>query len=601
MSTLVGLWQVPELPADPDALAPAATALSAAVSGLEQHARDAETRWTGLPDVFDTPDTSTLETGMRLVTAAADDFAGSLRHAATAISVLAETLADARYRIDRLRAEILQLRQQVISYRSELAEQYDLDGVGGAWGPGQYDWNLRLQAECVDVQIVLDRAADDCERALRRIDPAPHRVESALGGVGLPASIGTTQQQQERFEAGLALTILNRLASDGAADATGLLRRHPEWFAALVDHSLAPDDVAAWWTALDPGSAAALTLAAPALIGNLGGVPAAIRASANRTAADRRLQQVADEIARLKIAGIDVRADGPYSHQAAAAAYLARLSALDAEHAYLQRVADGEVRLYAYRPERETIIEMFGDPERATAILSFMPGTNTTMESFYASTAQAGITALTDWEVRNADPNFPIAGFVVKQGAFPQLSLDILATGPQNNDMTEVLGVRYAEFVDELRAVSPDAPIVSVEHSFGSAVGGEAERLGAGFDTRIMLAGIGMTDAWRPDPATDHYALQAPNDINRHLDGIQAGNWGYAISPSEANGVTELDPAIPGTPLWAQLAAPFSPTIAAVADIVSGLDHHNQIISGNPAENRTVLRQLQSTLREVAG
>ncbi|OWP21328.1 hypothetical protein CBF90_12775 [Microbacterium sp. AISO3] len=43
----------------------------------------------------------------------------------------------------------------------------------------------------------------------------------------------------------------------------------------------------------------------------------------------------------------------------------------------------------------QQIIEMFGDVSKADVIMSFMPGTNTTMESFYSSTADEGLTSLT--------------------------------------------------------------------------------------------------------------------------------------------------------------------------------------------------------------
>jgi len=199
-----------------------------------------------------------------------------------------------------------------------------------------------------------------------------------------------------------------------------------------------------------------------------------------------------------------------------------------------------------------------------------------------------------------SDLGTEVAGFVVKQGEFPQLNADIIGTGPQNNDMMESLGHSYAQFTFELEAIAPGTPLVSVEHSAGSAAGGAAEMAGAHFDSRISLAGIGMTDEWKRQPETDYYAMQAPNDINKNFDGAQAWNWGYAIKPVEENGFTELDSGIDGSSPFAMMAAPISAPLAVAIEGGSQLEHHNQIISGDIGENGTVLRRIANLLRQAA-
>ena len=313
-------------------------------------------------------------------------------------------------------------------------------------------------------------------------------------------------------------------------------------------------------------------------MGALGGVPASARADANRNLALARRREIADLIANR---GYTYRS-GTYER-----VRMPIPEAWEVEDAYLARVVSGDVQLYLYDPDRDSIIEMFGSPDDADVILSFMPGTNTTMESFYTSSKTTGITALTRWEIDNAPRDRSVAGFVVKQGVFPQLSGDLIQTGPQNNDMMEALGRSYADFTFEMNAIAPETPIVSIEHSAGSAAGGAAEDAGAHFTTRVALAGIGMSGDWEPQNGTEYYAMQAPNDINRNFDGAQWGNWGYDTPPTAANGFTELDSGIPGTSPWVLAATPISPPIAFVAEASSQLDHHNQIISGD-ADNRVV-------------
>ena len=237
----------------------------------------------------------------------------------------------------------------------------------------------------------------------------------------------------------------------------------------------------------------------------------------------------------------------------------------------------------------------------ADVIMSFMPGTNTTMDSFYTATATTGITALTRWEVENARAGTSVAGLVVKQGAFPQLGGNIFATGPQNNDMAEELGAKYADFAAGIHVITPGTPVVSVEHSFGSSVGGVAETQDAGFHTRITLSGIGMTSDYGPSLDTDHYAMRSPNDIldQLHVKETQIFNWGYQHAPTPENGFTELDSGIPGTPAWAQIGKVISPPIA-IGDLASGLDHHNQIISGDISENRVVLETINDVIWNAA-
>lgn len=78
--------------------------------------------------------------------------------------------------------------------------------------------------------------------------------------------------------------------------------------------------------------------------------------------------------------------------------------------------------------------------------------------------------------------------------------------------------------------------------------------------------------------------------------------WGALIDERAAtpeNGFTELDSGIPGTPAWAQIGKVISPPIA-IGDLASGLDHHNQIISGDISENRVVLETINDVIWNAA-
>ncbi|MFE7845213.1 alpha/beta hydrolase [Microbacterium sp. NPDC057407] len=542
---LIRAESLPVVSVDVDALMESAAVMRETGSSIAERGLRMRERWKGLADAFETPDTPKLLSGMADVEAATSDFGTATGRIGDILGQLAESLGGAERRLRTLRDEVDDLHRAVAAYRLSVGGEStspagaDAAGDGGsgiAWGPGQYAWNAGLISERDRLRLLIDQAMDEATRDLRAIeDPVGVR----LAGFAPTASplAPSWRAKQRDFENTLALTLLERLLTAGDAEAIAdLLARHPDWVRHLEEHPPAPAAVARWWSDPDAPPREALITGAALVVGALGGVPAMTRARANRALASERIVKLRRRMQLLDGGGRPVN---PQLSDAESIARHAEQRDLQREIAYLDLVVNGDVNLYLYRPERGEIIEILGDPDAAVAIVSFMPGTNTTMGSFYdpaqRNGGKQGITALTKWQADNA----PVAGFVVKQGAFPQLDPATLSTGPQNNDMAERLGASYARFATELHAVAPRIPVVSVEHSFGSAVGGVAETRGAKFHSRIMLAGIGMTADWKPDPETKHYAMQAPNDINRHLDEVQVGNWGYQISPTVENGVVD--------------------------------------------------------------
>lgn len=327
-------------------------------------------------------------------------------------------------------------------------------------------------------------------------------------------------------------------------------------------------------------------------------MPASVRVVANRLIARARLatlqQQLRDEI-RPGYRGASAQ---PYAVEAPAAAHLARVRALQTEIGYLERVARGDVTLYLFAPQKGHIIEMFGDPHRADVLLTVMPGTNTTMNSFYTATAREGITALARWQAERAAPGVTVASLVVKLGEFPQLD-DAWSHGPHHNWFARPLGRAYASLVTELDTITGDTPIVSLEHSFGSAPAGDAETRGAHFAARFLLAGIGMTEGWTAREGTEYYAAQGPLDINRALDDMQAGDIGYAVTPADIPGVTEIDTGYTDG-MWGPVVAVQAPAIGIPATLGTALDQHNRLLSADPEQNGPVMRAVRSVLEEVS-
>ncbi|OYC97970.1 hypothetical protein [Microbacterium sp. Yaish 1] len=245
--------------------------------------------------------------------------------------------------------------------------------------------------------------------------------------------------------------LLTLVASLSEADLRALVAVHPE----VLDQirSVPAAEVATWWGALVDGTRTLLVRGIPELIGTLGGIPAVVREAANRLVAAVNLEGLLRE--RTLLTGEGPPILGPLSrladpwllrqiiHQFNEQQYVDRLAALDSEIAYLKRVVAGDVSLYHYDRDRQQIIEMFGDVSKADVIMSFMPGTNTTMESFYSSTADEGLTCLTRRMVEYPPDGVELAGFVLKQGFFPYLAPpEVAVFGPQVNLWALPLGSR---------------------------------------------------------------------------------------------------------------------------------------------------------------
>jgi hypothetical protein len=590
MRALIDHDALPPMPADPIALVAAADALAPAGTAVGDGMRSAEAAWRSLPNVYDAPETPNAVAAITPVCASAEDLEEAATAAAAALRTLAEDLQALAWTHKQLEGDIDAHRSQVLAYRNHHGADFeDSTDPLASWGAYGLSRNVELERECAALRTRIEAALNECVRSLGRIAIPPGEIKSTAA---LNTSSTTDWRARgEEFRTSLASAILSRLTAADARGIEQLLREHPEWAALLRDTPPDPRVIARWWAQLAPDKSAALMTAAPALVGALGGVPASVRVLANRTVATKRreeLQRLIDSRGYTLQPGTYERVRIPVPE------------AWRSEYDYLSRVVSGDVQLYLYDRGRSQIIEMVGNPERADAIMTFMPGTNTTIESFYTSTSRQGITALTNWQVNNAQFGTDVAGFVVKQGEFPQLSADIIVTGPQNNDMMEKLGRSYAQFSFELDALTPHTPVVSVEHSAGSAAGGAAEMAGAHFAARVSLAGIGMTYDWRSQPGTEYFAMQAPNDINKNFDGVQAWNWGYAIKATEQNGFTELDSGIDGTSPTVWGVGVVSPPVALAMEASSQLEHHNQIISGDVNENRTVLNEIRRILESEA-
>lgn len=364
---------------------------------------------------------------------------------------------------------------------------------------------------------------------------------AALQSIAVAAHVDEAEQQS-------AYVLLD------SARVTPAVVSNPHAVDRILEAALPATRVAAWWGSLSATERADIVTASPTLVGNLDGVPLADRVSANRESASRAL-------AAYPRSGSELASD---------------------EATYLARVASGNVSLYAFDVSRDAIVEMVGDATTATRTLIFTPGTTATLADFYDGSMQS----LAQWEVEHATSAQPTVAFVYKIGSFPQWSV---SDGPFDNHRSITLGVLFDRFNEGLDATTVgDLARTSVEHSFGSSIGGVAETLGTRFDTRIVLGGVGMLAGWQPSASTRYVAYVAGNDVTRYIYGLVEGDTlGYAVAPSAANGFEQEDPELQSDAWYLPLRL-LSGILGPAIEVAQGFINHNRVASAS--DNAAVLR-----------
>jgi len=482
--------------------------------------------------------------------------------------------------------------------RVDAAEE-QLRRVGVAWR------QLSERREAADTTCVRLLTAPAVLGAFSNLLTTTNTNTSTGAGVGVRT--GTGAGTLAGTLAGTGAGVLVSVGRMSAFDHLVLQRVRPDLLTDLARCPPLPGEVARAWSVLTPQQRAVLVSRYPATVGQLNGLPPADRVAANRLLATRRLAEAQTELAQLqaRLGALPTLLNkySPTVSQPQRVALNASIADLSQEITYLSQVQDGVIQLYLYDRGADRIIEMIGDPARAKVVLSYLPGSDSTLAGMYQGALnnrrRGGIQALAQWEVGRSYGE--VVAFVFKDGRFPQTA-DLFSHGPQINTIADTIGANYADFLKGLRASDlGELRIVSVEHSFGSAAAGEAERRGAQLDTRILLGGIGMKAGWQPDPSTTYIGYAGRYDLNKLFytptgQGLAMGDLGYAVAPTTENGIIERDSGInfSGNELAKILWGMTVPPIAMKLQIEDMLTQHNQIagVEGNDKVLREILDEL---------
>lgn len=595
--TLVSLSDIPTVEIDPSALSSAAESLRNHADAVADSSERIATTWNSLTGSYDAPEAAELLSRMTVVPQAAEDFAEATRRISSIMAQLADQLALAHAQETSLRAEVESFREAVRGFRAS-SDDMGLGSSDDTWGPGQFLRNQELISECLSLRTLRDTALEEARGDLASIGQADVVVPSAEDAGGSAPALTGWVAEYDAAANGVGLAILAKLSAGSPEDARALLAAHDDW--RRLFETTPPDATAvnAWWTQLaasNPGALDALVLGASVIVGSLGGVPPASRVAANAVNAKNRLPSVEAEIRRMQEMS---RAHGGPD----LLAWKDVIGRLERQLDYLQRAADGDVQLYLYEPESQSIIEMIGTLDENTSdVITYVPGTFTSVHSFYGDQVQQVGRWLNIQDSR-------VVTFVWKEGLFPGEDVanggtDLSRIFEANDENVAVeKGRLIADFQHELLLSSPEAKAAQQDgmgHSWGLAGITSSEVAGAQYRQVHSLSGAGMPSGWTSSPDTEYF------------------HWAYtdALSIVQGTGtvwdghIPTRDPAFDshlygregdfsiylpnGTTAGAIVISPEPPPKLPLT--TTPIDNHNLIASDNP-DNQTTLFDI---LREI--
>ena len=465
--------EVPELPCRAEEIEDAAHRLRTRGAAVSPCAQELVAGWRELRSHYDAPEVEELIERMTVLAAGG----AQTSEAFSRVGEVLSELADALRLVENRRATAVE----------EVARGASVSAATGA------DLDLVVTRLRSDIAGVLDEA---CRGLAGLADPPPLSLATSGGAEPFVGPRITWAMRTEEAARDILFAPLIEAARGGAGGLRTLLDAHPEWTERIRRRPPAPGAVREWWDALPPGTKTALVNGAPTLVGALGGVPPLSRVAANRIVARDRIAVVEREIARYE----SLLAEGSLATLRAE-----RQSAIDrlaVERAYLDRVATGQVQLVLYEPEQSRIVEMIGTPGPGTErVLTYVPGTFTSVDSFYGNAVQE----LPLWLTKR-DAN--MVAFVWKGADFPGdgdstgLADQFVGIGEANQqDRALPAGESLARFMTEMRSDPGVAAArqVGAGYSWGLVALTASELAGAHYDSVHSFAGAWVPERWRAD------------------------------------------------------------------------------------------------------
>lgn len=338
--------------------------------------------------------------------------------------------------------------------------------------------------------------------------------------------------------------VLDAVAGADAASLAALLRARPSLVGTLAQAE--PAAVAPWWAELDDSQKDALIHAAPAIIGNLGGVAYAARDEANRIWLEDQLADAHAALASAEKPSLNDIAGG----HVAAEAYAERLEQARSRLKGLEDIAssltspDGGaprhlITLTADSPPLAAV--SIGDLDTADNITYAVPGMGTTTEGMggWALAAQN----LVDQQDRT-DPGRSHATVAWIGYKTPPIPIVEGGFDVMHNDLADAGASNLARDLRSLDHVNSAAQVSVVAHSYGTTTASVAlTRDDVHVDAFVTLGSAGLPA--NIDSATDVHAGSVFSGQAQDvwaIDSARGDQWAWTGRLAPDHPINPIDP-----------------------------------------------------------
>lgn len=560
-----GRWLVPidtrALPGagmSPESLSAGATVLREAALELDEAGPEVATRWQSLFGVYEAPESEALRATLAPTSARISEAADAARQVSAALEENATDLATIRTRMSSLAGPIT-------SFNAALRTT---DGMADA-ALARTGAELHAQVRAAD--DLLTMAEVSCARAIQRataaLSPSGLTSVSAPGvttGGSLPAGWST------------------------GTDSSG---NNP----AFPPRDLDAAATLAWWSSLTSAEQRTLITAYGERIGNLDGIPAAVRDEANRAALarDMLLAQEEAEYYSLVVRGAPIpqwliargwSADPNVAGIVALSRIMRAVSRTALLKSYHSTSSLADRRLLIYQPDSvpPRAAVAVGDVDTAEHVAVVVPGTGTTVGGQGLSNMDAEAASLREVIIEEHEVAPTGVAIVSWIGYTPPMSILPEAAVQGFADYGAPHLASFARGLVTTHA-GGDLHLTVAAHSYGAALAGRVSSDAAnGIDDVIVYGapGVGVN----PVPGVGRYSMLNDDDPIKLTHLVEAhGPVPYDHPVVEANpsgiGVQIMTEAAEG---WTQIPTGASVTPDGLA--LKGTSEHDYMVSGTRAE-----------------
>ncbi|WP_159421494.1 hypothetical protein, partial [Gulosibacter bifidus] len=281
--------------------------------------------------------------------------------------------------------------------------------------------------------------------------------------------------------------------------------------------------VRAYWESLDAGRQQHLIREFPETIGNLSGVPFAVRAQANKRTAQNYIDRIGSEHPNIdqEITELETKKNQRIVELGSDNAgynndYDAKIQELREIRANLdaaETIINGREAIL-FDPNNDRIITVSGDFNTSVDYAAiFVPGTDTGMKSFSNGISDFGDSLVDELDAKGQNA----VVFTIKDGSWSTWGGE--GANSSENEMAE-RAEKVQRLAEDLRLedFSPSTEYIGIGHSAGVPKLCISETEGAVYDEVISSGGAYVGHKWRPSPLTDYTHFQYSNDFINALD-----------------------------------------------------------------------------------